>query len=210
MNPRVERSIQRIAARARGRFAALLGSARTQTSQAAGRIQKGKKPLKTLSRLGLKLTDVSHRTTARVVRQQSTLLENQLDALAQGLREAAKARSVRELIAGQARRIPQNTARLIGDGRETLSIVAGAGGEVRDLLAGTMAEFRGKTRRVRKAPVKAGAATKTRRKSPTRAKKAPATKVRAKTATAGRKTVTRSARPVAQAPAGKGTRTATA
>lgn len=168
MNPRVERSINQIASQARLRYAAMLGTARTQTAQVAGRIRDGKKPVKTLSRLGLKLTDVSHRTTAKVVKQQAALLENQLDALASGLKEASRAKTLRELIRGQARRIPTNTAQLINDGRETLSIVAAAGGEVRELLSTTVAEIRGNS-----APrkTKRSTATKTAKKKVSAARK---------------------------------------
>lgn len=190
MNPRVERSINQIATQARLRYAAMLGTARTQTAQVAGRIKNGKKPVKTLSRLGLKLTDLSHRTTAKVVKQQSALIENQIDALAGSLREASKARTLRELVRGQVRRIPENAAQLFSDSRETLSIVAAAGGEVRELLVGTVTEIRkapGKASRGRKSTTRAAKKTatsvrKTANKAKTAAKKPAAKKTRAKAA----------------------------
>lgn len=190
MNPRVERSINQIASQARLRYAEMLGSARLQTAQVAGRIKNGKKPVKTLSRLGLKLTDVSHRTTSKVVKQQATLLENQLDALASGLKEASKAQTLRELIRGQARLIPANTARLINDGRQTLSIVAAAGGEVRELFANTVSEIRGKS-------------------TPRKKKRSSTTKATKKTVATARQSASK-AKPAGKKPAAKKTRARTA
>lgn len=194
MNPRVERSVNRIASQARLRYLAMLGSARSQTAEVAGRVKNGKKPVKTLSRLGLKLSDVSHRTTAKVVKQQSALLENQIDALATGLRQASKARSLRELLRGQVRLIPGNAATLLNDSRQTVSIVAKAGGEVRNLLVDTVSEFRGA------APAKKPTATKRRRSTPQPAarKKTASAKKASKTKASSKKTSAKSRRSAAK------------
>ena len=170
MNPRVERSINRIAEQARSRYVAMLDAARNQTEQAAGVIRNGKKPVKTLSRFGVKLTDVSHRATARVVKQQAVMVEHQIDALATGLRAAANADGLGDLVRGQFRRIPATASQLLTDGRATLSIVAEAGGEVRQLVAGTVAELRGRSKAPRKASKKAAPTKAAKAKSKPRAK----------------------------------------
>ena len=196
MNPRLESSINRIAEQARIRYAAMLDAARSQTEQAAGLIRNGKKPVKTLSRFGVKLTDVSHRATAKVVKQQTALVEHQIDALASGLRVAANAEGLGDLVRGQFRRIPANASQLLTDSRATLSIVAEAGGEVRQLLAGTVAELRGG----RKAPKKAS--KKTAKASTAKPKAKAKAKIRAK---ASKKTSTRAkAKPAAKAAAPAG------
>jgi hypothetical protein len=196
MNPRVESSINRIAEQARSRYAAMLGSARNQTEQAAGRIRDGKKPVKALSRLGVKLTDVSHRATAKVLKQQTTLVENQMDALAARLRTAANADNVRDLVRDQIRLIPANASQFLTDTRASLAIVAEAGGEVRQLLTGTVSDLRGRG----KTPAKAAKSTVAKAKAKTRSAKKVAAK--ATTKTKGRAKAKKSAttRPAAKTP----------
>lgn len=167
MNPRVESSINRIADQARDRYAAILDGARSQTEQAAGRVRKGKKPVKTLSRLGVKVTNVSHRATTKVLKQQTKMVENQIDALAGRLRTAAHAETIRDLVKGQIRLIPENTAQFVSDSRAALTIVAEAGGEIREILAETVSELRG---RAVETPKKAKPAAKKKAKSKPAAK----------------------------------------
>ena len=145
MNAKLENAISRIADDARGRYDALLANARRSTQQAAGRVRRGKKPLKIVTRLGLKLTAVTHRTADKVLKQNTKLVEHQIDALARGLKEAAGASDLRELIAKPVRLIPENASQIATDAREALHIIASAGGEVGQILRGTADELRGKT-----------------------------------------------------------------
>lgn len=142
MNSQVERSLNRIADEARDRYQALVGSARTRTERAAGSVRKGKKPVQTLSKFGVNVTGISHRTTAKVLKQQSKMVEHQIDAFASRLRTAAQASSLSDLVRGQLRLIPENTALFASDARAALGIVANGGSEMRDLVSGTWAEFR--------------------------------------------------------------------
>lgn len=179
MNPRAESSINRIADQARGRYTAWLDSARAQTEQAAGRVRKGKKPVKALSRLGVKLSDVSHRTTAKVLKQQAKMVENQIDAFAGRLRTAAQAKTIGDLVRGQIRLIPENASQFVTDSRVAISIVAGAGSEARQLIAGGVSELRGRTQtrtRTAKPATKRPAAKKAKTKAAGRAKTKPVAK----------------------------------
>ncbi len=179
MNSRVESSINRIAEQARGRYAAWLDSARTQTEQAAGRVRKGKKPVKTLSRLGVKLSDVSHRTTTKVLKQQTKMVENQIDAFAGRLKTAAHAETIGDLVRGQIRLIPENTSQFVSDSRAALSIVAEAGSEIRQLIAGSVSELRGQSEtrtRTAKPAAKKPAAKKAKTKTRAKVKAKPAAK----------------------------------
>lgn len=142
MNPKLENTTSRIADEARGRYASLVRQARRRTEFAADRVVMGKKPVKTMSGLGLKLTAISHKTAEKVLQQQTRLVEHQLDALAGRLKAVADARSVGDLVRTQIRLIPKNVSKLAEDTRGTLSIVANAGWEVRDVLKNTIAEFR--------------------------------------------------------------------
>ena len=173
MNMKLENSISRIAEQARGRYYALLNGARQRTENAAGTVTKGKGPVKTVSRFGLKLTAISHKTVDKVLRQQARMADHQIDAFSSRLHAAAKATDIRDLVGTQMRLIPENASRFASDARDTLSIVAAAGQEVSQIVKGTVAELRGK------APVKK-AAKKTAKKTVKKAaRKAPAKKVTA-------------------------------
>ena len=143
MNPQIENSISRIFDQAQSRYSDMITGARRRTGKAAGKITKGKKPVKTLSKMGLKLTAVTHRTADKVLRRQVKTVEGQIDITAARLRTAADAGSIRQLVTDQVRMIPDNAALLAGNARETVSIVAAAGSEVRSILKNTVAEFRG-------------------------------------------------------------------
>ena len=171
MKLQIENSISRIAEQARGRYFALLKGARSQTENAAGRVSKGKGPVKTVSKMSLKLTAVTHRTADKVLKQQTRMVENQIDAVASRLKAAASATGVRDLVRAQIILIPENASRFASDARETLSIVTSAGQEVGKVLKGTVAELRGK------APAKKVASKVSKKKAT--AKKAPAKKVAA-------------------------------
>ena len=143
MNPQIQESISQIAEKAGDRYATLLADARQQTRNVAKRVKKGKSPVKTLSKLGLKLSRVSHKTVDGVLRQQTKMMNNQIDALADNLQVAAKATGLRDLVETQIRRVPENTAILVHDLRETLRVAAGAGEGVREAYGDTVAELRG-------------------------------------------------------------------
>ncbi len=151
VNLRIENSISEIAQKARGRYEDAVKGARQSTEKAAGRVSKGKKPVKTISRLGLKLSGVSHRTANQLWKQQTRLVEGQIDAVAGRLKAAADAEDLRDLVKTQIELIPENTGRFANEAREALEIVKGAGGEIRELMKGTVAELRGQKPVARKA-----------------------------------------------------------
>lgn len=182
MKLQIENSISRIADDARGRFFNILKGARRQTENAAGAVTKGKLPVKTVSKLGLKLTAVSHRTADKVLKQQTRMVENQIDAIASRLHAAATANDLRDLVGTQLRLIPVNASRFVSDARATLGIVASAGQEAGKLVKSTVAELR--------APVKPKKAVKKVTKKATKnasKKKAPVKKSAAKKDVADKK-----------------------
>lgn len=167
MKMQIEDSISRIAEQARGRYFAILTGARTQTENAAGTVSKGKGPVKTVSKMSLKLTAVTHRTADKVLKQQTRMVEHQIDAIAARLHAVAAATGVRDLVRTQIKLIPENASQIVSDARDTLSIVTSAGQEVGKLLKGTVAELRGKTP-VKKAVKKASVKKATAHKAPAR------------------------------------------
>jgi len=151
MNPEIEASLDRIEdgvfdlkAGARGGVHGLVTSARQRGRQAADRIARGKQPLEKLTGLGLALSAVSHRTTDRVLKQQTSLAANQLDLVALRLTRAAAATSFRDLLAGQIRLTPEQIAKLGRDARESLSIIVEGGSDARDVLKKGFGELTGR------------------------------------------------------------------
>jgi hypothetical protein len=183
MNSTIENSISRIAEKARGRYQAILMDARSRTEKAAGRVTQGKKPVKTFSKLGLKLTATSHRTADKVLKQQTKMVEHQIDAFADRLAAAAEANGVRDLVKTQFRLIPKNAALLVNDTRAALGIFVGAGAEVRSLIRDTAEELRGRK------PAAAKATTKATAKTPAAPRKKSAKKKTAKKAPVAKKVV---------------------
>ena len=185
MKLQIENSISRIADEARGRYFELLKGARQQTESAAGKVIKGKGPVKTVSKLSLKLSAVSHKTADKVLKQQTRMVEHQIDAIATRLHAAAAAADIRDFVGTQIRLIPVNASRFADDARATLNIVTSAGQEVGQLVKGTVAELRGKAqpkKAVKKKAKKASRKKAAAKKAP--AKKAPAKKAKVKVAAA--------------------------
>jgi hypothetical protein len=171
MNARFENTMSRIADDARGRYARLVKAARQRTESAADRVVLGKRPVKTMTGLGLKLTAISHKTADQVLKQQTRLVEHQIDAIAGRLKAAADARNLGDLLRTQIRLIPENVSRIASGARDALSIVAGAGLEVRDVVRGTIYELRGKTPAARKASDRKAPVKNAARKTATRVAK---------------------------------------
>ena len=145
----IENSMSRIAEQARGRYEDIITGAQERAKRAAAGVGRGKKPVQALSRLGLKLTAVSHRTADKIIKQNTKMIEHQLDAVASRLKAAAAAKDVRDLISTQFRLIPENASRWAEDARGTVSIVTGAGSEVADVFKGTYDELKGAPARKR-------------------------------------------------------------
>lgn len=152
MNLQLENSISDIAEKARGRYDDALRAARKGTEKAAGRVAKAKKPVKTISRFGVKLSGVSHRTVNKIWKRQTKLVEGQFDAVAGHLRAVADADNLRDLIRAQIDLIPDDANRFRAEAREAIEIVRGAGNEIREIVKEAVDEFRGQRVAARKAP----------------------------------------------------------
>ena len=152
MNLQIETKISEIADRARVRYEDAISAARKGTEKAAGRVTKGKKPVKTVARFGVRLSGVSHRTVNKLWKRQTKLVEDQIDALAGHLKAAANANDLRNLVETQIELIPDNAKRIKDEAREALDIVKGAGSEIRDIVTVTIDELRGKKPVAKQAP----------------------------------------------------------
>lgn len=196
MNPNIEQSINRISAGARGSMRAVIDGARARSQYAAKTVKNTKKPLNTLSGLGLKLSAVSHRTTDRVMKQQTQLAANQLDVIAARLESAAGATCMRDLVKKQLRMTPEQLQRFGRDTRDALSIVVEGGSEAREVVKGTLQSLRrqdvkprSKATRKKRTPAKTARSTAATRK-------AAATRKTAATRTVAKKTAKKRTRKV--------------
>ncbi len=152
MNLQIETKISDIADKARGRYEDTISAARKGTEKAAGRVSKGKRPVKAISRFGVKLSGVSHRTVNKLWKRQTKLVEDQIDGLANRLKVAANADDLRNLVKTQIDLIPENASRIKTEAREAFDIVKGAGSEIRDIMKVTVGELRDGKPASRKAP----------------------------------------------------------
>jgi phasin family protein len=85
---------------------------------------------------------VSYRAADSLLKQQTKLVENQIDAFAGNLHAAAGASGLRNLVDTQVRRIPQNAARFAGDTRDAFGVLADAGREAGSVLKDTVVDLR--------------------------------------------------------------------
>jgi phasin family protein len=153
MNLQIENSISEIADKARGRYEDAVKAARKGTEKAAGRVTRGKKPVKAISRFGVKVSGVSHRTVNKLWKRQTKLVEDQIDAVAGHLKAAAKADGLRSLVEAQMELIPDNANRFKDEARGAFDIVKSAGSEIREIVRGTVEELRAQKPVARKVPV---------------------------------------------------------
>ncbi|MGB5247049.1 MAG: hypothetical protein WBM54_06290 [Woeseia sp.] len=145
MNPQIEQSINRISSGARGSVRAVIDGARARSQYVAKTVVNTKKPLNTLSGLGLKLSAVSHRTTDRMVKQQTQMAANQLDVVAARFESAAGATCLRDLVKKQIKMTPAQIKRLGRDTRSSLAIIVEAGSEAGEVVKGTFKSLRNQT-----------------------------------------------------------------
>lgn len=166
MNLQIENSFSEIAEKARDRYEDAVKGARKGTEKAAGRLSKGKKPVRTISRFGVKLSGVSHRTVNKLWKRQTKLVEDQFDAVAEHLKAAADADNLKELVKTQIELVPDDTSRFADEAREQLKIVRGAGSEIRGILKETIDELKGRKPAAKKAPERGKKAATSKRSTP--------------------------------------------
>ncbi len=190
MNKQLENSAEliedgagEIAAGARAGLKGLVSSARDGGRRAAETVRGGKQPLNTLTGVGLKLSAVSHRTTERVLKQQTAMAANQLDLLAERINAAADASCLRDLVRRQIRLTPEQFSRLGSDARESFKILANGGSEAREVIRGAYGELTGKRpaprRKASKAASKAASTAKSAKKTARKKAKKVAKKAKA-------------------------------
>lgn len=147
------------AERAREQAEQVVDGARSGARKVSKLADAGKKPVKMAAELGLKLTNISHKTTEKLVKQQATIVESEFDALANYFDDMAQSRDIRSLARVQLNVLPRFTRRALTNGRDTVTLISEAGGDVRSLVGKTIADLRQKSP-VKRAAKKASAGAK--------------------------------------------------
>jgi len=146
-------------------------AARSATAKSAQRIKALNPRIRAVSRSGVKLTTISQATAARLIQLQEQLVTSALSDAATQLERAARADNVKELVKDQAEVLRATRERIVSDITEAVTILKGAGGDVRKVATHTYESVTGKAAKA--APKKAKTA---RRKTKRAARKAPARK----------------------------------
>jgi len=179
MNISVENIFNRAAEDARGRAESVISAAQDGVERAGDWVTKGKTPVRRISDMTLRLANISHKTTEKLVKHQTKTVESTLDAAGARLKAAARAESLGALVKTQANLIPATTSRVVDNVRGTVTIFGDAAEDVGEVVKTTVTDFRQKavkpakkTAKKKAAKTKKKAAKKTRRTATKVAKKA--------------------------------------
>jgi phasin family protein len=146
-------------------------AARAATAKSAARIKALNPRIRTVSRSGVKLTAISQATAERLIQLQEQLVTSALTDAATQLERAARTDNVMDLMKDQADVLRATRERIVSDITEAVTILRGAGGDVRKVATHTYESVTGKAEKA--APKKAKTA---RRKTKRSARKSPARK----------------------------------
>ena len=149
-------------------------AARTATARTAQRIKALNPRVRAVSRSGVKLTSISQATAERLIHLQEQLVTSALTDAATQLERAARADNVKDLVTDQAAVLRATRERIVSDITEAVTILKGAGGDVRKVATHTYESVTGKAEKA--APKARTAGRKTKRA----ARKAPARKTAAR------------------------------
>lgn len=128
----------------------------TTTTKISQRVRQGldtgaewvadrKEPLDVVTEKTLKLNGISHESAARLVRQQALFIEGTVDGAARRLKTAAEADSLRNLVDGQIRLMPETRDRIVDDVRKTFAILSDTREDLGQLIRETLSDLRGKS-----------------------------------------------------------------
>ncbi|MEJ2603042.1 MAG: TIGR01841 family phasin [Gammaproteobacteria bacterium] len=127
----------------------------------------------------LRLANISHKATEKLVKHQTKTVESTLDAAGARLKAAARAESLSALVKTQANLLPATTSRIVDNLRGTYTIMGDAAEDVGEVVKNTVTNFREeavepvkKTAKKKASKAKKKAAKKTRRTANKVAKKA--------------------------------------
>lgn len=125
----------------------------TTTTRISQRVRQGldtgaewvadrKEPIEVITEKTLKLNGISHESAARLVRQQALFIEGSVEAAARRLKTAAEADSLRNLIDGQIKLLPETRDRIVDDFRKTFAILSDTREDLGQLISETLSDLR--------------------------------------------------------------------
>jgi len=182
------------------------------TKRAVGRIRKAtlttadlvswtRKPVRRVADTSIKLNRISHKSVAKLVKQQAIVVDSAIEGGARNLKLAARADNLRELVADQIATLPKARNWAGKNARTTIDIVRDTGDEIGGVFR--IAPTKAKTARkkvARKTTAARKGATKTVRKTTAKARKtATAKKATTRTVRKTRTAAKANVRKIAQA-----------
>lgn len=141
MNPIVENIVQPLVDRSVNLATVGVKRSRKLAETSADWVAASTKGVAKASDKGLKLNKISHTMLARLLTEQSHMIEGSLKAFAKRLDVAANADSFSALWNGQVEMLPKTRKRLAQDGQKVVAVFTETGVELRDWVAETVREF---------------------------------------------------------------------
>lgn len=167
MNPVIEKFVQPVVDRSVDLATMGVKRSRKFAEASADMVASSTKSVALVSDKGLKLNKISHNMLARLLTEQTHMVEGGLKAVSKRLDVAANADSFQMLVSGQIEMLPKTRDRLIKDGQKIVAVFSDTGTELRDWFVGSVSDFRQRgekvARKTRKKVTKT--ATKTRKKA---------------------------------------------
>lgn len=119
-------------------------AAREAALRSAGRINALKDPVRAFARSGVKLTAISHGTARSLIELQEKIVTAALSDAASQLERASRTVSVGDMVRSQAVVLKATRERIVNDMKDAVTILKGAGGDVRKVATQTYARVAGK------------------------------------------------------------------
>ncbi len=180
MNPVIEKIVQPLVNRSLNLANVGIRNSRRFAANGSDMIDASTSTVSFASDKALKLNKITHKTLAKLLNEQTNMLEGTLHAAAKRLDVAANAETLQDLWADQMDLMPKSRQRLTRDAKKVLNVFVDTREELSELVSDTVSEFGTRGQSVAKK------ATKAKNKIEKKARKKTATvvkKARKKTAT---------------------------
>ena len=180
MKKQIEKALSKVADTARSGVNTAVDATLDRVGQAGKVVAKGKKPVQKVSKAGLAVNAITFRMSKELIELQSKTTQKGIDAIADRLRDASRAESLRELLAQQRSLVPGTAAFYVDNVKSAFGIVRGAAAE----FGSVVTSFGGNNAAEKAVKTAKKTAKKVARKKPVRRAKAKATSAAKKVSSA--------------------------
>ncbi|MFK8031028.1 MAG: phasin family protein [Gammaproteobacteria bacterium] len=198
MNPVIENIVQPVVNRSLNLASMGIKNTRRLAANGSDLFDASTNTVAFASDKALKLNKITHKTLAKLLSEQTSMLEGTLHAAAKRLDVAANAESLQDLWADQMDLMPKSRNRLTRDAKKVINVLVDTREELSELVSDTVSEFGNRGQSVAQKASKAkDKVVKEARKKTTKAKAEVVKKARKKTATvkkAAKKTTRRASK----------------